>query len=90
MSDLSEFEALIAHITRTTRLTRPEAAHLIAEVLAFLDELPEAFVCRRHRALQEEGLANDAIFVRLGVELAERRFRAPVYSARQIRRMIYG
>ena len=60
------------------------------EVLAFLDERPEEFVCRRHRALQAEGLSNSEIFVRLAAELERWRFRAPAYSERQIRRMIYG
>ena len=60
------------------------------DFLSFLAEQPEAFVRRRHRALQLEGLANPEIFARLTAELARWRFRAPAYTERQIRRIIYG
>ena len=65
MSEPSEFEDLVIYLVRTTRLSRAEATRLVAEVLAFLDERPEEFVSRRHRALQGEGLSNSAIFARL-------------------------
>ena len=90
MSEPSEFDDLILYLVRTTRLSRTEAAKLVDEVLSFLGERPEEFVCRRHRALQGDGLSNAEIFARLAAELARWRFRAPVYSARQLRRMIYG
>jgi hypothetical protein len=90
MSEPTEFEDLVAYLVRTTRLRRPEAMRLVDEVLAFLDERPEEFVCRRHRALQAEGLSNSAIFARLPAELGRWRFRAPAYSERQLRRMIYS
>ncbi|HJU14990.1 MAG TPA: hypothetical protein VJ770_00850 [Stellaceae bacterium] len=87
---MAELEELLDYLVRSSRLTRPEAARLVDEVLAFLDERPEEFVCRRHRALQREGLSNGAIFSRLAVELARLRFRAPAYTERQLRRIIYG
>jgi hypothetical protein len=59
-------------------------------VLGYLQETPEEYVCRRHRALQARGLANSEIYSRLADELASGRFRAPKYTLRQIRRMIYG
>lgn len=90
MSDPVELEDLVAYLVRTGSLSRSEVARLVDEVLGFLDELPEEFVCRRHRELQAEGCPNDAIFARIVAEMARRRFRAPAYSARQIRRMIYG
>ena len=90
MSELTEFDDLVAYLVRTSRLSRPEATRLVDEVLSFLDERPEEFVCRRHRALQGEGLSNTEIFLRLAAELERWRFRAPAYSERQIRRMIYG
>jgi hypothetical protein len=90
MSEPVELEDLLAYLVRTTRLSRAEAIRLVAEVLSFLDERPEEFVCRRHRALQGEGLSNSDIFVRLSAELAHWRFRAPAYSERQLRRIIYG
>jgi hypothetical protein len=90
MSDLDELQELVRYLIRTTRLTPQEVARVVNEVLSFLDETPEAFIRKRHHALQAEGLSNAAIFARLAGELAEWRFRAPEYSERQIRRIIYG
>jgi hypothetical protein len=90
MADLGEFEELIAYLTRTSRLSPSEAQKVVAEVLSFLQETPEEFVRRRHHALQAEGLSNHSIYIRLAAELSAWRFRAPQYTARQIRRMIYG
>ncbi len=88
--ELSEIEELIGYLARTTRLSASEARRLVGEVLSFLGETPEDFVRRRHRALQAEGLANPEIFARVSAELAQWRFRAPRFTARQIRRIIYG
>lgn len=90
MSEPAEFEELIAYLARTSRLSLAEAARLVDEVLSSLSEHPEEFVRRRHRILQAEGLSNDEIFSRLAAELKRWRFRAPEYSERQIRRIIYG
>ena len=90
MSEPTEFDDLVIYLARTTRLNRAEATRLVDEVLAFLNERPEEFVSRRHRALQGEGLSNSEIFARLAAELERWRFRAPAYSERQLRRMIYG
>jgi hypothetical protein len=90
MSDLGELEELIAYLVRTSRLSAPEAARVVGEVLAFLADTPEAFIRRRHFTLQSQGLANDAIFTQLAAELERLRFRAPPLTARQIRRIIYG
>lgn len=90
MSDLAEFQELVAYLTRTSRLSPTEAARVVNEVLSFLGETPEAFVRRRHHALQAEGHSNSAIFARLADELAQWRFRAGSLTERQIRRIIYG
>ena len=90
MSDLSELQELVAYLVRTSRLSPQEATRVVDEVLAFLDETPEAFVRRRHLALQVEGLSNAAIFSRIMTELGQWRFRASDFSERQIRRIIYG
>jgi hypothetical protein len=90
MSEPAELEDLVTYLVRTTRLSRAEASRLVGEVLSFLDERPEEFVCRRHRALQGEGLSNSEIFARLAAELRRWRFRAPAYSERQLRRIVYG
>jgi hypothetical protein len=90
MPDLDDLRELIDYLARTSRLTSAEAERLVSEVLTFLGETPEAFIRRRHLALQSEGLGNDEIFARLEKELAQRRFSAPAYTTRQIRRIIYG
>jgi hypothetical protein len=90
MSQPMELEDLVAYLVRTSRLTRSEAVRIVGDVLSFLDERPEEFVIRRHRALQGEGLPNGEIFSRLAAELTRWRFRAPAYSERQLRRLIYG
>jgi hypothetical protein len=90
MSEPGELAELVAYLVRTSRLSRSEAVHLVDEMLSFLHEQPEEFVCRRHRELQAEGVTNTEIFARLRAELARWRFRAPEYSERQIRRLIYG
>jgi hypothetical protein len=81
---------LVEYLARSSRLSPQEAARLVNEVLAFMSEMPEDFVRRRHLALQSQGLSNRDIFLRISEELARRRFRAPDYSERQIRRIIYG
>jgi hypothetical protein len=81
---------LVDYLARSSRLTPQEAARLVNEVLAFMSEMPEDFIRRRHLALQAQGLSNRAIYLQIGDELAARRFRAPQYSERQIRRIIYG
>jgi hypothetical protein len=90
MSEPAEFEDLLAYLLRTSRLSPAEATRLVDEVLSFLDERPEEFVCRRHRILQSQGLSNEQIFSRLSAELRRWRFRPPDYSERQLRRIIYG
>jgi hypothetical protein len=90
MSDPGELEELVAYLARSSRLAPEEARRVIETVLTFLNETAEEFVRRRHRALQAAGLPNPEIYLRLTAELSARRFRAPAYSERQIRRMIYG
>lgn len=90
MSGPVELSDLVAYLVRTSRLTHSDAVRLVDDVLSFLDEQPEEFVCRRHRALKAEGLPNSEIYRRLQDEVSCWRFRAPEYSERQIRRLIYG
>ena len=86
----NELDELANYLARSSRLSKQEAQRLIDDVLNFFSELPDDFVRRRHWALQTQGLSNDAIFTQLTNELRVRRFRAPDYSARQLRRMVYG
>jgi hypothetical protein len=90
MSDQSELDDLAEYLVRTTRFTPAEVRRLVAEVLNFLDDTPENFVRRRHLALRNQGLGNSEIFLLLLKEVRARRFRAPEFTERQIRRIIYG
>jgi hypothetical protein len=87
---LEDMAELVEYLARSSRLSVQEAARLVQEVLAYMSETPEDFIRRRHLALQAQGLSNRAIYAQIGAELAGRRFRAPEYSERQIRRIIYG
>jgi hypothetical protein len=89
-AELDDLDELVEYLARTSRLEPKEARRVVDEVLSFLVEEPEAFVRRRHLALQRRGLSNTLIFTRLQAELAQRRFPAPAYTARQLRRIIYG
>lgn len=86
----NDLEDFVDYLARTARLERGQAERLVDEVLSFLGEQPEPFVRRRHLELQRQGLTNEAIFVRLAQELSGRRFAAPAYTTRQLRRIVYG
>ena len=86
----TELDELVEYLARTTRLERGQAERVVDEVLSFLGEQPEQFVRRRHLELQRQGQSNALIFVRLERELSRRRFVAPAYSKRQLRRIVYG
>jgi hypothetical protein len=90
MSDPAELEELIVYLVRTSRLNRAEITRLVDEVVTFLDESAVEFIRRRHRELQQKGYSNSEIFSRVGSEAARRPFRAPPFTERQIRRIIYG
>jgi hypothetical protein len=90
MSDQTELAELVTYLVRSTRLTAAEARKVVDEVVAFMDEMPEDFIRRRHLALQSQGFSNSEIFTQIALDLRERRFRAPELSERQIRRIIYG
>ncbi len=92
MNDIepTDLDELVDYLARTTRLERGQAERLVDDVLLFLGEQPEQFVRRRHLELQRQGLSNALIFARLERELSRRRFAAPAYSKRQLRRIVYG
>lgn len=81
---------LLDHLAVTTELSRGEAERVVAEVTAYFAEPTEALVRRRHRELQAAGLANPAIFERIGAELGGRLVAPPTLSVRQLRRIVYG
>ena len=81
---------LLDHLVHTGGLDRSEARRIVEEVVSFYGETPEAFVVRRHRELQAEGMRNRAIYTWVAAEMEGWRFRAPRLSERQIRRIVYG
>jgi hypothetical protein len=81
---------LVEHLTRTSPLSRGEAARVVAEVLGYFSEPAEGFVRRRHRELKAQGLKNEQAFARIAAELPLRRVAPPQFSLRQIRRIVYG
>ena len=83
-------DELLDHLERSSRLSRPETARVVAEVVAYFAESSDEFVQRRHRELQGEKLTNPRIFERIATELGQRRFSAPRLSLRQLRRIVYG
>jgi hypothetical protein len=90
MSDAGDLDDLAAYVARSSGLDPSQARRIVDDVLNYLDESPEAFVRRRHAALLRLGRRNDEIYARIADEVARRRFPAPPYSLRQIRRIIYG
>lgn len=83
-------DELVDHLTRTTPLSRGEALRVVQDVLAWFDETTEAFVRRRHRELQAQGLVNAEIFERIAADLTYRAVAPPELSLRQLRRIVYG
>ena len=89
---MHDVDDLSAHLSRTTRLDPTEARRAVLELLDLLaSETPEGYVVRRHRELKSAGgLTNEVIFRQIAGEIAQRPFAAPMFTERQIRRLIYG
>ncbi len=83
-------DELVDHLTRSSPLSRGEAARVIQDVLAYFDETTEEYVRRRHRELQTQGLVNTAIFERIAADLQYRAVAPPELTLRQLRRIVYG
>jgi hypothetical protein len=71
-------------------LSPERAARALTEVLDGMRYDVDAYILARHAELQAAGITNPEIFERIAAELPLLRFKAPVLSARQIRRRIYG
>jgi len=81
---------LVDHLIRTCPLSAAEAARVVADVLGYFSEPPDAFVRRRHRELKARGLTNDLAFAQIAAEMPQRRYGSPEFSLRQLRRIVYG
>ena len=86
----SDLDDLVAYVARSSGLDANQARRIVDDVFSYLSEAPEAFVRRRHAALLRLGRRNPEIYAAIAAELVERRFPAPAWSIRQIRRIIYG
>ncbi|WP_067696685.1 hypothetical protein [Nocardia jejuensis] len=81
---------LVHHVAASTGLPPAVAARVVADVVGYFDENAEQFVRRRHAELQRRQVRNAEIWQRIAQELAQRRFAAPVFTERQMRRIVYG
>jgi len=81
---------LVDHLIRTCPLSPAEAERVVADVLGYFSEPPDAFVRRRHRELKARGLTNDLVFAQIAAEMPQRRYVSPEFSLRQLRRIVYG
>jgi hypothetical protein len=81
---------LVDHLIRTCPLSPAEAARVVADVLGYFSEPPDAFVRRRHRELKARGLTNDVAFAQIAAEMPQRRYASPEFSLRKLRRIVYG
>ena len=85
-----ELDELLDRLEHTTQLSRGVLGRVVADVLDHFGETAEAFVRRRHVDLQTSGLNNPEIWDRVSEELKRSRVSAPTFSARQLRRIVYG
>ena len=81
---------LVARVADSAGLSEAESARVIGDVLAHYTEPVEAYVRRRHAALQLRGTRNPEIYRTIAHELEQRVVAAPTLSERQLRRIIYG
>jgi SH3-like domain-containing protein len=80
---------LTRHVARSTGLDESTAARVVADVAAYFDQTVEEYVRARHEELKGK-LKNDEIWPQLAAEFSQHRFKAPVLSERQLRRIVYG
>lgn len=85
-----QHDDLVEHLMRTCPLSPAEAGRVVADVLGYFSEAPQEYVRRRHAELKARGLTNDKAFEQIAAELPLRRYTAPEFSLRQLRRFVYG
>jgi hypothetical protein len=78
------------HIRGLFGFSEDAANRLVSEVFDCIQMSADEFIVGRHEELKRQGLGNDAIYEQIALELKEERFVAPLHTARQIRRRIYG
>jgi hypothetical protein len=83
-------EDLIRHLRAVTGLDAGVLEKILAEVKAWYGEEMRAWIVRRHRELQAQGLTNREIYAAIRQEAGGILVRPAPLSERQIRRAIYG
>ena len=78
------------YLQRTCSLDEETLKLLLDVLLEVTRGSPEEYVRRRHDELRRVGVRNEEIFRRMNLELARGRFASPVFSPRQLQRIIYG
>jgi len=81
---------LARYLAASTALPPSTAVRVVKDVNAYYDESVEEYVRRRHAELKNQSRKNDVIWPEIAAEIAQRRFRAPDLTDRQLRRIIYG
>lgn len=85
-----QFDVACTRLRAVFGYTPEQAQRLVAEVFDCLKLEVGEFIVGRHEELKRQGLANEAIYEQIAIELKDERFVAPAHTARQIRRRIYG
>jgi hypothetical protein len=83
-------DQLVRRLRAVHGLDEATANAIVSEVLDAFDADLDAFIARRHRDLQRQGLSNEAIYAQVRVEVGRWRFSVPEVTERQVRRRIYG
>lgn len=81
---------LTRHLCQNYGFNSDAAEKLVSEIVSYFSQTAEDFIRQRHRELQNAGQTNNSVFRQIQSELEGRRFPAPQYTERQIRRVIYG
>src|ERR1700722_8446479 len=74
----------------STGLPQATAVRVVKDINAYYDETVEEYVRRRHTELKNKSRKNNVIWPEIAAEIAQRRFKAPDLTDRQLRRIIYG
>jgi hypothetical protein len=85
-----QFEVARQRIRGVFGFSEEQATRLVAEVFDCIQSGVDDYIVERHEELKRQGMANEAIYDRIALELKEERFVAPEHTPRQIRRRIYG
>ncbi|MCP4688528.1 MAG: hypothetical protein GY859_10780 [Desulfobacterales bacterium] len=71
-------------------ISESDFERLVEDFNSYYDTDVKEYIRSRHFHLKKQGMANEDIYRKLEVEIENRRFKSPVFSTRQIRRIIYG